>query len=92
MHVAGIDAHATYIVIAVVGNDRTVVQKPLRIRNNDPERLLELLLLYQPLEVVVEASPAWPWLHDLLADSVARFVLAPPKKLRAIAEANYKSV
>jgi transposase len=40
---------------------------------------------------VVEASPAWPWLYDLLADSTARFVLAHPKKLRAIAEANYKS-
>ncbi len=88
MHVAGIDAHATYILVAVVGNDGTVVQKPLRIRNDDPERVIELVSRYQPLEVVVEASPAWPWLYDLLAGTVARFVLAHPKKLRAIAEAN----
>jgi transposase len=53
--------------------------------------VIELLCRYQPLEVVVEASPAWPWLYDLRAGSVARFVLAHPKKLRAIAEANYKS-
>ena len=35
MDVAGIDAHATYIAVAMVGNDGTVVQKPLRIRNDD---------------------------------------------------------
>ena len=51
MHVAGIDAHATYIVVAVVGNDRTVVHRPQRIRNDDPERLIELVCRYQPREV-----------------------------------------
>jgi hypothetical protein len=38
MHVAGIDAHATYLVVAIVGNDGSTVQKPLRIRNTDAYR------------------------------------------------------
>jgi hypothetical protein len=29
MHVAGIDAHATYLVVAIVSNDGTLVQRPL---------------------------------------------------------------
>lgn len=91
MHVAGIDAHATYVVVAIVGNDGDIVQKPLRIRNDNHGRLVEVLEQFQPLDVVVEASPAWPWLFDLLAPLVRRFVLAHPKRLRAIAEANYKS-
>ena len=91
MHVAGIDAHATYIVVAIVGNDGAIVQKPLRIRNGDQARLIEVLEPFEPLDVVVEASPAWPWLHDLLTPLVRRFVLAHPKKLRAIAESNYKN-
>jgi len=91
MYVAGIDAHATYLMVAVVSNDGAIVQKPIRISNGEQARLIELLERYQPLDVVVEASSAWPWLFDLTATAVNRFVLAHPKKLRAIAESNYKS-
>jgi transposase len=91
MFVAGIDAHATYLVVAIVSNDGALVQKPLRIRNRESSRLVELLEAYSPLEVVVEASPAWPWLYDLLQGPKCRFVLAHAKKLRVIAEANYKN-
>jgi transposase len=91
MHIAGIDAHAAYCVVGIVDNTGALVQKPLRIRNADRDRLVELLERHAPVEVVVEASPAWPWLYDLLDGVVTRFVLAHPKKLRAIAEANYKS-
>ena len=91
MFVAGIDAHATYVVVAIVSNDGVLVQKPLRIRNAESSRLVHLLEAYSPIEVVVEASPAWPWLYDLLAGPKCRFVLAHPKKLRVIAEANYKN-
>ena len=91
MFVAGIDAHVTYVVVAIVSNDGVLVQKPLRIRNGESRRLVELLEAHHPLEVVVEASPAWPWLYDLLAGPRCRFVLAHPKKLRVIAEANYKN-
>jgi transposase len=91
MYAAGIDAHATYLVVAIVSNDGALVQKPVRVRTTETNRLLELLEPYQPLDVVVEASPAWPWLYELLSDAGYSFVLAHPKKLRVIAEANYKS-
>ena len=39
MFVAGIDAHATYSVIAIVSNTGELVQKPVRIRNSEADRL-----------------------------------------------------
>ncbi len=75
MFVAGIDAHATYSVIAIVSNTGQLVAGPIRIKNTQQDRLDDLLQQYQPIEVVVETSPAWP--HA--------------KRLRVIAESNYKS-
>ena len=66
MFVAGIDAHATYSVIAIVSNTGQLVAGPIRIKNTQEDRLNDLLQQYQPLEVVVETSPAWPWLFDRL--------------------------
>ncbi len=91
MFVAGIDAHATYSVIAIVSNTGQVVQTPIRIKNTESDRFDELLKPYRPLEVVVETSPAWPWLFDRLEGSGIHFVLAHAKRLRVIAESNYKS-
>jgi hypothetical protein len=65
MYVAGIDAHATYLVVGVVSNTGQLVQPPTRIANSEPERLLDLLEPYRPVEAVVETSPAWPWLYEL---------------------------
>jgi len=91
MYVAGIDAHATYSVLTIVSNRGKRVQAPTRIPNDDAPRLLELLERHRPIEVVVETCPAWPWIHDLVHGHGHRFVLAHARKLRAIAEANYKS-
>ena len=91
MFVAGIDAHATYSVIAIVSNTGQLVAGPIRIKNTQEDRLDDLLERYQPLEVVVETSPAWPWLFDRLEGKGIRFVLAHAKRLRVIAESNYKS-
>ncbi len=91
MFVAGIDAHATYSVIAIVSNTGQLVAGPIRIKNTESDRFDELLKPYRPLEVVVETSPAWPWLFDRLEGSGIRFVLAHAKRLRVIAESNYKS-
>ncbi len=66
MFVAGIDAHATYSVIAIVSNTGQLVAGPIRVNNSQEDRLNDLLGQYQPLEVVVETSPAWPWLFDRL--------------------------
>ena len=58
MFVAGIDAHATYSVIAIVSNTGQLVHGPVRIKSTEEERLDELLEQYRPLEVVVETSLA----------------------------------
>jgi transposase len=90
MYVAGIDAHATYSVVTIVSKQGERVQAPTGIRNQDADRLIELLDQHSPVEAVVETCPAWPWLYDLLGGEGHGFVLAHAKKLRAIAEANYK--
>ena len=41
MFVAGIDAHATYSVIAIVSNTGELVHKPVRIKNSEADRLDE---------------------------------------------------
>ncbi len=81
MYVAGIDAHATYSVIAIVSNTGQLVAGPIRIKNTQEDRLNDLLGQYQPLEVVVETSPAWPWLFDRLQERGIDFVLAHAKRL-----------
>ena len=91
MKVAGIDAHTTYIVVAIVGNEGELLEKPRRIRNEDREGLVAWLKKWQPGEVVVEASGSWPWLYELVEGEDFGLVLAHPKKLRAIAESNYKT-
>jgi transposase len=90
MNVAGIDAHATYLVVAVVSKTGELVEKATRIANREGSKLLELLERLRPVEAVVETSPAWPWLYDLVRGHGHGFVLAHAKKLRAIAESNYK--
>ena len=91
MYVAGIDAHATYSVTCVVSKEGRLVSGPTRIKNADADQLSELLEAYRPLEVVVETSPAWPWLFDRLHGNGVHFVLAHAKRLRVIAGSNYKS-
>lgn len=90
MNIAGIDGHATYVVVAIVSKTGERLQKARRIANQERSKLLELLDGFRPLEAVVETSPAWPWLYDLLTGQGHGFVLAHAKKLRAIAESNYK--
>ena len=91
MNVAGIDAHTTYLVLVLVDSGGSRVEGPVRIGLDEPDRLLEILLQAAPVDVVVETSPSWPWLYDLVAARPGiRFVMAHATRLRAIAEANYK--
>ena len=90
MFVAGIDAHTTYSVVAVVSNTGDLVHRPTRIPNAEPDRLLRLLEEFRPLEAVVETCPSWPWLFDLFQGAGIPFVLAHAKRLRAIADSTYK--
>ncbi len=43
MFVAGIDAHGTYSVIAIVSNTGQLVHGPARINNKEADRLDEFL-------------------------------------------------
>lgn len=90
MYVAGIDAHSSYLVVAVVSKSGEVVEKR-RVSVRQPDRLVELLSKHHPLEVVVETSSAWPWIYDRLVPFGIGFVLAHAKRLRYIAESNYKA-
>lgn len=90
MYTAGIDAHSSYLVVAIVSKDGELTERR-RVRVDQKDRLDQLLGAYRPLEAVVETSSAWPWLRDHLEPQGIRFVLAHAKRLRVIAESNYKS-
>lgn len=90
MFVAGIDAHTRYVVVVVVNKAGERVLGPRRVKADAPERLVTVLAPYRPLEAVVETSSSWPWLDEVLTAVGVRFVLAHAKRLRAIAESNYK--
>jgi transposase len=89
--VVGIDAHTRYVVLVVLNSSGTRVLGPTRVRVTEPARVREVLAPFQPLEAVVETSSTWPWLDEVLRPIGARLVLAHARRLRAIAEANYKS-
>lgn len=90
MYVAGIDAHTRYVVIVVVNRMGDRVLGPLKIKAHDGAKLVTALAEYRPLDVVVETSPSWPWVQELVAAEGVRFVLAHARRLRAIAESTYK--
>jgi transposase len=90
MYVAGIDAHSSYLVVAVVSKSGELLERR-RVRVAEPKRLLEMLSKYRPLSAVVETSSSWPWLYDCLEPQGISFVLAHARRLRLIAESTYKS-
>jgi transposase len=79
------------VKVVVVDRTGTRVLGPVRVTMEEPTRLLTLLAPYRPLEAVVETSSAWPRLDAVLSAAGVRFVLAHARRLRAIAEATYKS-
>jgi transposase len=90
MFFAGIDAHTRYVVVVIINRMGERVLAPTRVKVEQPERLLALLAPYRPLDAIMETSSSWPWLHELLTEAGVHFVLAHARRLRAIAEANYK--
>jgi transposase len=79
------------VKVVVVSRTGERVVGPVRVNANESTRLVALLQPYRPLRAVVETSSAWPWLYQLLQAPDVTFVLAHAKRLRAIAEATYKS-
>jgi transposase len=90
MFFAGIDAHTRYVVVVVINSSGARVEGPTRIKVEHPDRVLATLASYRPLDVVMETSSSWPWLSELVTGPGLTFVLAHARRLRAIAEANYK--
>lgn len=87
---AGIDAHTKYVVVVLINRMGERVLGPTRVKVEHRERLLALLAPYRPLDAIMETSSSWPWLHEVLTGADVHFVLAHARRLRAIAEANYK--
>lgn len=90
MYFAGIDAHTRYVVVVIINSMGERVLGPTRVQVEQPERLVTLLAAYRPLDAIMETSSSWPWLHEVLTGAGVHFVLAHARRLRAIAEANYK--
>ncbi|UCF18944.1 MAG: IS110 family transposase [Gemmatimonadota bacterium] len=89
MYYAGIDAHLSYLQIAVV--DRAgAIKLNHRVSTRKPEELVRTLAPFHPLEVVVETCPFWPWIYDLLVPEGVTFHLAHAKELRFIANTPQK--
>jgi transposase len=90
MYFGGLDAHLTYLTIAVVDRAGEIALEE-RVPTAEPSRLLEVLAPYRPLEVVVETCPFWPWIHDLVVPAGIGFHLAHAKELEAIASSTRKT-
>jgi transposase len=87
---AGLDAHVAYVSAAVVDKSGAVVLER-RVATARAEELLELLGPYRPLEAVVESSPFWGWLYDLLTPAGIPVRVAHARELRAIATSHRKT-
>lgn len=84
MYYAGIDAHVRYLRVTVLDKDGKPVLETT-VAADEPRDLVEELATFQPLAVVVETCPAWPWIHDLLVPEGIEFHLAHARDLRMIA-------
>ncbi len=91
MYYGGLDAHRTYLTVAITDMEGTVLEEHGRVPVGDGEPLLDALEGYRPLEVVVETCPFWPWIHDTLEPTEVGFHLAHASELEGIAKAETKT-
>lgn len=91
MYYGGIDAHRSYLTVAVVDRAGELVRERKRVPIGDGEPLLEVLEGLRPLEVAVETCSFWPWIHDVLEPTEVGFHLAHARDLEAIAKAETKT-
>ena len=91
MYYAGIDAHRSYLTVAIVDASGEVVRERKRVPIGDGEPLLEALDGLRPLKAVVETCPFWPWIHDTLEPTEVGFHLAHASKVEAIGKSEVKT-
>lgn len=90
MYYGGIDAHRSYLTVAIMDRQGSLVHERSRVPIG-AEPMLATLAEYRPLEVAVETCPFWPWIYDVLAPTEIGFHLAHAKELEAIAKAETKT-
>ena len=90
MKYVGIDLHKKIIVLCVVRQDRTVLQRR-RFLCLEPDRIRQFFGQLGDFQAVVEATANYEWLVELLLPLAQKVVLAHPGKLRVIAESVRKS-
>jgi transposase len=91
MYYAGIDAHRSYLTVAIVDASGALVRERKRVPIGDGEPLLEALEGFRPLKAVVETCPFWPWIHDTLEPTEVGFHLAHASGVEAIAKSDVKT-
>ncbi|MGD2070422.1 MAG: IS110 family transposase [Gemmatimonadota bacterium] len=91
MYYGGIDAHRTYLTVAITDKEGTLLEEHGRVPIGDGEPILEVLDEFRPLEVAVETCPFWPWIYDVLEPTDIGFHLAHASELEAIANAETKT-
>lgn len=91
MYYGGIDAHRSYLTIAITDREGRLIHERKRVPVGDGTPILEELEGFRPLEVVVETCPFWPWIHDMLEPTEIGFHLAHASELEAIANAETKT-
>ena len=91
MYYAGIDAHRSYLTVAIVDESGALVRERKRVPIGDGEPLLEALEGFRPLKAVVETCSFWPWIHDTLEPTEVSFYLAHASGVEAIAKSDAKT-
>ncbi len=85
----GINLHRETVVIAAVNNSGEVI-KPVTVRCEDTETIVNVVKRLGPFRAVIEASATYRWLYDLL-EPYGTILLAHPFRLRAMVQRRTKT-
>lgn len=90
MNYIGIDLHKKFSQFTILGENGAIVDRK-KVDNRQSEIVSYLNNFDEPSKAVIEATFAWGWLADLLADNKIGVTLAHPQKVKAIASAQIKT-
>lgn len=92
MYYGGIDAHRSYLTIAITDRHGELVREYGRVPSDGGESMLEALAAYRPLEVAVETCSFWSWIYDVLEPTEIGFHLVHAKDVADTAKAKTDAV
>jgi transposase len=84
----GLDVHKKYTQVAIIDEDGAV-EKEERIEN-EPSKIEEFSNNLSNASLVMESSPSWYWLYEILSRK-HKVLLSNPVKTKAIASAKLKT-